>query len=41
MLAPHPTSTPCQLSTPAYSMSGSCGHGNEPLGFIKGGEFLD
>jgi hypothetical protein len=22
-------------------VTGSCGHGNEPSGFIKGGEFLD
>jgi hypothetical protein len=23
------------------SVAGSCGHGNEPLGYIKGEEFLD
>jgi hypothetical protein len=25
----------------AVELAGSCEHGNEPLGSIKGGEFLD
>jgi hypothetical protein len=33
----------CELDTPGSGMAplAVCEHGNEPLGSIKGGEFLD